>query len=55
MPLREADGEVALDLGAALRAIYEEAAYELSIDYGEAPPPPKLSDEDMVWMKQLVV
>lgn len=53
VPLREADGEVALDLGAALRSIYEEAAYELSIDYGEAPPPPKLSDKEMVWVEQL--
>ena len=52
VPLREVDGEVALDLGLALRSIYEEAAYDLSIDYGEAPPPPKLSDEERVWVEQ---
>ena len=52
VPLREVDGEVVLDLGAVLRSIYEDAAYELSIDYGEAPPPPKLSDEERVWVEQ---
>ncbi|NJN31652.1 MAG: DUF4058 family protein [Synechococcales cyanobacterium RM1_1_8] len=52
LPLREPDGEVALDLDAALRAIYDEAAYDLSIDYGEAPPPPKLSDAEMLCMKK---
>ncbi|MEL6670346.1 MAG: DUF4058 family protein [Bacteroidota bacterium] len=51
VPLREADGEVALDLAAALRAIYDEAAYELSIDYGEGPPPPGVSDVEIIWIK----
>lgn len=54
VPLREPDGEVALDLRAALRAIYDEAAYELSIDYSAAPPPPTLSDAEMAWAQQLL-
>jgi hypothetical protein len=51
VPLRAEDGEVALDLAAALRSIYDEAAYELSIDYGEVPPPPSLGDAEGAWLK----
>jgi hypothetical protein len=51
IPLRDPDPDVALDLGAALQAIYDEAAYELSIDYTQAPPPPVLSTVDAKWVE----
>lgn len=54
VPLRYPDPDVPLDLGAALRAIYDEAAYDLSIDYQEKPPPPDLAAEDTAWIKQLL-
>lgn len=50
MPLRSPDADVPLDLGEALTAIYEEAAYELSIDYHQAPPPLTLSKADIQWL-----
>jgi hypothetical protein len=42
IPLQNTDPDAVLDLGQALREIYEEAAYDLSIDYTETPPPPVL-------------
>jgi hypothetical protein len=53
IPLRAPDPDVPLDLPAALKAIYEEAAYELSIDYSLSPPPPPLSAEETGWLKAL--
>jgi hypothetical protein len=41
-------------LGEALESIYEEAAYELSIDYQETPPPPELSEEDQLFLAQVL-
>jgi hypothetical protein len=38
----------------ALAFLYDEAAYELSIDYKETPPPPELSDEDKNFLRQLL-
>ena len=38
VPLRSPDAEVPLDLPLALTSIYDEAAYDLSIDYSESPP-----------------
>jgi hypothetical protein len=43
VPLQAPDADVPLDLALALAAIYEEAAYDLSIDYQQEPPPPALS------------
>ena len=45
VPLRTPDADVLLDLGLALRTIYERAAYDLSINYDEPPPPPALTPE----------
>jgi hypothetical protein len=39
-------------LGLALHTLYDRAAYDLSINYGEAPPPPDLSTEEEAWMRQ---
>lgn len=54
VPLLEPDPDVPLDLGAALAAIYDEAAYDLSIDYAQPPPPPPLSPEDATWIATLL-
>lgn len=53
VPLCEPDGDVALDLGRALSEIYDEAAYELSIDYGQPPPPPVFLTKDLNWMRTI--
>jgi hypothetical protein len=50
VPLRSPDPDVILDLSAALKAVYDEAFYQLSIDYTQAPPPPPLSNEEMAWL-----
>jgi hypothetical protein len=47
VPLRPPDPDVLLDLGLALRTIYDRAAYDLSINYDEAPPPPPLPPDEM--------
>ena len=54
VPLRDPDPDVSLELAPALAAIYDEAAYELSVDYSQPPPPPALSAEDTAWLKALV-
>lgn len=54
VPLRPPHADVTFDLQAALNEMYEEAAYDLSINYQEPPPPPALSPEDVVWLKQLL-
>lgn len=53
IPLRGKDPDVALDLGAVLRAAYDHAAYDLSIDYRRDPVPP-LSREDAPWVAKLL-
>lgn len=50
VPLREGERDAVLELQAALNAIYDEAGYDLSIDYTQPPPPPALSDADIEWM-----
>ncbi|MDZ4877866.1 MAG: hypothetical protein CLLPBCKN_007301 [Chroococcidiopsis cubana SAG 39.79] len=54
LPLRQPDPDVPLDLAAVLNAIYDEAAYNLSIDYRQVPPPP-LSKSDNLWLENLIV
>jgi hypothetical protein len=51
VPLREPDPDIPLALGPALQAIYDEAAYDLSLDYEQPPPPPALSEAETVWLK----
>ena len=51
VPLRSPDPDVPLELGQALDAVYDEAAYELSIDYTQPPPPPPMSEEELRWLK----
>jgi len=40
--------DVPLDLAHALRTIYDEARYDLSIDYSQSPVPP-LAQDDADW------
>ena len=54
LPLRAPDSDIPLELGNVVSAIYDEAAYDLSIDYKQSPPPPTLSEEDLKWMQVLL-
>jgi hypothetical protein len=54
VPLQPPDDDVVLDLPTALASIYDEAAYDLSIDYKQPPPPPDFSDADQAWMHTLL-
>ena len=54
VPLRAPDPDVVLDLGAVLTAVYDEAAYDLSIDYNQSPPPPELEPEVSTWLRELL-
>lgn len=51
VPLRSPDPDIPLELPQAMADIYDEAAYDLSIDYSQSPPPPGLSKEDARWMQ----
>ena len=54
VPLRSPDADVPLHLEESLTDIYEEAAYDLSIDYRQLPPPPTLSPADHQWLEALL-
>ena len=51
VPLQAPDSDVPLALQSALTAVYDEAAYDLSLDYSQPPPPPALSKEDAEWLQ----
>lgn len=53
IPLKSPDPDAVLDLNQALQAIYDEAAYDLSIDYQQSPPPPALSKPDQQWYENI--
>lgn len=52
VPLRAPDEDVPLDLATAFATIYDRAAYDLSLNYDEVPPPPPLSDEEHGWIRR---
>jgi hypothetical protein len=52
VPLRAPDPDVPLDLADILATIYDVAAYDLSIDYMQDPPPPALDDASAAWLRQ---
>jgi len=54
VPLRAPDADVSLELSPALSTIYDEAAYQLSVDYAGSPPPPPTSEADQRWMRELL-
>jgi Protein of unknown function (DUF4058) len=51
IPLRSPDSDVALDLQQAMNEIYDEAGYDLSIDYTQMPPPPLISEVEQQRMR----
>jgi hypothetical protein len=53
IPLRGKDPDVSLDLNAVLRTAYDNAGYDVSIDYRRDPVPP-LSREDAAWAAKLL-
>ncbi len=54
VPLWRPDDDVSLNLGHVLREVYDEAAYDLSIDYRQEPPPPTIPAETRAWMHTLL-
>src|SRR5262252_9875173 len=52
IPLHSPDADIPLDLATAFTTIYDRAAYDLSLNYAELPPPPPLSAEEQVWVRQ---
>ena len=54
VPLKQADGEVTLDLQATLHATYVRAGYDMMVDYAADPPSPALSADDAAWVDGLL-
>ncbi len=54
VPLRPPDEAVVLDLSSALHAVYDEAAYDLSLDYTQEAPPPALTADDRQWIQEQI-
>lgn len=54
VPLRPPDADVPMNLATALRDIYGEAFYNLSIDYRQLPPKPALTEDDLAWVDALL-
>jgi hypothetical protein len=50
VPLLPGDGDVPLELQAAMDTVYADAQYGLTIDYTAVPPPPPLSKADEDWV-----
>jgi hypothetical protein len=48
------DPDIPLDLGQAIHNIYDRAAYDLRVDYGQSPPPPELSAEERAWLEEIL-
>ena len=53
IPLQPGDVEPVLDLKPLLDELYDEASYDLRIDYTKPPVPP-LSDEDARWAMEVL-
>ena len=53
IPLNPSDADTALDLGEAFRLVYEQNAYQDTINYQELPPPPKFNPSFVDFMKTL--
>jgi hypothetical protein len=54
LPLREPDPDSVVDLQAAVAAVYEQGGYDMLIDYGQPPPPPKLTEGEMDCIGELL-
>ena len=51
IPLSLPDPDVPLNFSSAVDTVYEEADYDLTIDYTRQPPPPTLSEPDAEWLR----
>ena len=51
VPLLQPDPDVPLDLGRAIRTIYDESAYDMRIDYSQPPPRPDFPPGDAAWIE----
>ena len=54
IPLLPPDADVPLDLSRAIHHVYEEADYDLTIDYSRQPPPPALSEAEQYWLQTVL-
>ncbi|MEM7126436.1 MAG: DUF4058 family protein [Chloroflexota bacterium] len=55
VPLRSPDDDILLPLNEVLSTIYQEAAYGLTIDYDQKPPPPTFEPTATSWMQNLLL
>jgi len=53
VPLQRGEDEPPLDLGALLATVYDEARYDLRVDY-TAPPDPPLAAADAAWAAEVI-
>jgi hypothetical protein len=51
VPLLVPDPDVPLDLNQIIETIYDEAAYDLRLDYTQPPPKPDLNPEEAEWLE----
>ena len=54
VPLMSPDLDARLDVGEALRLVYERSQYHLSIDYKKNPPPPVFDEESKSWISRVL-
>lgn len=54
VPLRQPDDDVLLHLSRVFTEVYDEAAYDLSVNYRDTPPTPALAEEDQIWITSLL-
>lgn len=54
VPLLAPDDDAMLDLGQAVASVYERGAYDLQLDYRAEPPPPKLAEQEALWVTELL-
>jgi hypothetical protein len=54
VPLLRPDGDVPLDMQAAVNACFDLVGYERLLDYSVPPPPPELDAEERAWVAEVV-
>ena len=54
LPLQAWNESILVDLSAIVSGVYDRASYDLRIDYTQLPPLPSFSEEDRVWMQELL-
>jgi hypothetical protein len=54
VPLLRPDGDVPLDMQAAVNACFDLVGYERLLDYSVPPPPPEMDAEERAWVAELL-